>query len=428
MPGVRSALHPPLCGAWFTPTFRAPHTEECCRRDNVRISRRTSGGRGEYELSENHGNVTPTDVIGRRFHVAFDSDWVIDSGVVLTSQGGKKRLRIQDASIHLHRQIAASLLMPSPVRADDALGSGRPILLSERYAIEHIELGRVVLHGPGRVTVAISDIILRNYNLHAELLGYADRIQNLRQLWACTDELPEDIARLLRAHRDLVTVGTPVPLRGEQIITDLQDQLSELGPDFRIYRQGREDVVPDLLQTLDLAKVPPEPPVRVDEIDPSELELRRRTVREWRRWAAARGAASARFRQDVRAAYDWTCVVCGHRYPRTSVNRVAGVDAAHILPWADYDLDGIANGLCLCKHHHWAFDEGLLVLTWDGASYILEVPEDAVATLRSECPTFGVVSLLKHTGPIPADRFPTRREDRPDPRLLSLYYESYHRS
>ena len=53
--------------------------------------------------------------------------------------------------------------------------------------------------------------------------------------------------------------------------------------------------------------------------------------------------------------------LCGLHLPRTSVNASAGVDAAHILPWADYDLDHVCNGICLCKHHHWAFDEGLLV-------------------------------------------------------------------
>ncbi|WP_428277783.1 HNH endonuclease [Candidatus Palauibacter sp.] len=394
----------------------------------MRISRRTSGGRGEYELSESHGEVTPTDVVGRRFFVAFDDDWSIDSGVTLTSQGGKRRLRLQDASIHLHRQIAASLLMPSPVRADDALGSGRPILMSDRYAIEHIELSDVALQGPSRVTVRIGEITLRNYNLHAEFLHYPGRVESVKQLWASADKLPDEIADLLRAHQSLVTAGTAVPLRGEQIVTALQDRLSELGPDFRIYRQGGEDVVPDLLETLELAKVPPEPPLHVAEIDPSALELRRRTVREWRRWAAARGAASARFRQDVRIAYDWTCLVCGQRYPRTSLNRMAGVDAAHILPWADYELDRVANGLCLCKQHHWAFDEGLLVLAWDGEKYILEMPDAAVATIRNECPTFGFTDLLKHTGPVAVERLPARIEDRPDPQLLALYYELYHRS
>ena len=39
------------------------------------------------------------------------------------------------------------------------------------------------------------------------------------------------------------------------------------------------------------------------------------------------------------------------------------MDAAHILPWAGYDLDVVSNGLCFCKHHHWAFDEGLILLS-----------------------------------------------------------------
>jgi hypothetical protein len=116
----------------------------------MRISRRTSGGRGEYEISEPAPNgLSPTDLLLRRIFLIFADDWVVDTGVHLTPQGGKRRLRMIDATIHLHRQVAAALMMPRAVRADSALGRGMPIMQADRYAIEHIDLeeGRLADNG-----------------------------------------------------------------------------------------------------------------------------------------------------------------------------------------------------------------------------------------------------------------------------------------
>ena len=140
------------------------------------------------------------------------------------------------------------------------------------------------------------------------------------------------------------------------------------------YRSQAEDVVPDLLESLEWAKDPPEQPKPVDDVPPEEVEIRQRVIKDWKRWASFRGAKSARFRQEVRRAYNSTCIVCGLHLPPTPFNTVAGVDAAHILPWADYDLDEVSNGVCLCKHHYWAFDEGLILITHDGQRYHAEVP------------------------------------------------------
>ena len=55
---------------------------------------------------------------------------------------------------------------------------------------------------------------------------------------------------------------------------------------------------------------------------------------------------------------------------------MAGVDAAHILPWSQFDLDATKNGLCLNKQCHWAFDEGLFCLSFDETenAYIVSIP------------------------------------------------------
>jgi hypothetical protein len=189
-----------------------------------------------------------------------------------------------------------------------------------------------------------------------------------------------------------------------------------------LYRSEGQDALPDLLASL--SEPPAAPPIAVADVDPDETEIRRRTVKEWKRWAASRGAASARFRQAVRQAWKSTCAVCGLHLPSTSHNTSAGVDAAHILPWADYDLDHVCNGICLCKHHHWAFDEGLVLIRAENGVYRIEVPAEKSQAILAEDRNFGLASLSDFAGPIPEARLPRRREDRPKARYLELLREN----
>lgn len=400
----------------------------------MRISRRTSGGRGEYEISENFGDaITPTDLLDSSISIDFGGGWVVETGTILRSQGGKRRLRLlPEVEIHLHRQLAAALLMPAAVRADNALGRGHPVMKADRYAIEHIDLRNVQLTRPAnvpgaRVRMELGEITLRNENLHAETLDPVRRLRELQVLWDRAGDLPRPIAALLMQHRALVTAGSPIPEQAERIVEELQDTLTVAAADFGIlYRNAGQDALPDLLQTLEWAgtEARPEPPVRVDDVDPDETEIRLRIIREWKRWASARGAASARFRQAVREAYTSTCVVCGAYLPATRFNRIPGVDAAHILPWAQFDLDEVCNGLCVCKFHHWAFDEGLLVVRWDGARYQIEVPDQVQAGIAAEYPGFAIDRLLRYAGPIDEERLPRDLRNRPNPNFLQRLNES----
>lgn len=390
----------------------------------MRISRRPSGGRGEYEISEDLGAITPHSLVDHEIYIHLGTH-IFRTGAILREQGGKRRLRLLDRrrTIHPHRQVAAALLMPAPVRAEVALGAGQPILKSDRYAVEHIAIKEVELINPTHAVLRLGEITLRNFNLHAETLNTETRLAQVEFLWHHADELPAEIAQLLHRHRILVTAGTPVPKEAEELVGLLQNVLTDTGGDYGIFRQGGEDVLPDLLRTLQLAAEPPQPPIMVEEVDPDELEIKRRTVREWRRWAASRGAKSARFRQQVREAYNWTCLVCGSHYPRTPFNRVAGVDGAHILPWADYDLDEVVNGLCLCRLHHWAFDEGLLVIRPAGGGYVVEIPEFVQAGIQADYPEFSLEELVQWEGPVAEERLPADLRLRPHPQLLTRLYE-----
>jgi len=389
---------------------------------DMRITRRTSGGRGEYEISEQTADgLHPTDLLGRELVLQLAPDWQIPTGTRLTGQGGKRRIRrLAGSGIQLHRQIAAALLLPHPVRADAPLGRGAPVIREGQYAIENIELADVRLEQRTAV-LAVREIFLRNRTYQAEELHHARRIAELRALWERAESFPDSIAGLLVQHRNVATAGTTIPENAEAVVFDLQKTVSQTSADLGIvYYDGTTDVVRPLTDALARADVPPEPPVAVDAVDPDEIEIRRRTVREWKQWANARGSASARFRQTVRRAYDWTCIICGVHLPATRFNPVPGVDAAHILPWAEYELDHVSNGLCLCRLHHWAFDEALLVVHCRDGGYYAEVPEDVQQGIRAEVPNFSLNELLRYAGPIQEARLPRPRAQRPRPQFLEL--------
>lgn len=396
----------------------------------MRITRRTSGGRGEYEVSEQYHDITPSDMFGRRILIDVGEGIRIDTGVQTKESGGKPRLRLVDPKgIQLPRQLAVALLMPRPQRTRGSLGRGKPIMKSDRYAVENINLNGVDVQYNGTVLIQIQSVDLGNSDHLADTFQFEVRMGQVRRLWEHAGELPLEIAVLLNEHRAMIESGDPIPPRGEAVVAELQAGLTEMGADFGIFRQGGEDVVGDLLRTLELAEVPPEPPIEVDEVDPEEIEIKRRTVREWRRWAASRGAASARFRNEVREAYGWSCLACGAHFPRTSFNRIAGVDGAHILPWADYDLDHPSNGLCLCRTHHWAFDEGILILRWSNGHerYYIEVPDEARNIIEVEAPEFSIGELIAVSGPVPDERLPGDPSLRPNAQYLEMLYDLYHR-
>lgn len=81
----------------------------------------------------------------------------------------------------------------------------------------------------------------------------------------------------------------------------------------------------------------------------------------------------AQFVEDVRAAYDRTCVVCGCR--RETPDGRPEVEAAHVYPKAERGVDEVHNGVTLCRLHHWAFDAGWIAFTDDYEIMVKDAPE-----------------------------------------------------
>ena len=390
----------------------------------MRISRRSSGGRGEYEISESAHGVTPTDLLNRRLILDFGGGIVVDTNSALRHQGGKFRVRLlATTGMHPHRQAAAALMMPQTIREDKHWGRGAPVMRTGQYSLDHIQIERANVTAAA-ARLEVGDLVLRNRSYDAKELTLATRLAQVRALWVDADKFPDNVKTLIERHEALVTSGGAIPSEAERIIATLQEIVTQAREEFGIeYRSQAEDVVPHLLESLKWAEAPPQKPQPVDDVPPEEVDIRRRTIKDWKRWASYRGAKSAKFRQKVRKAYNSTCLVCGLHLPPTPLNSVAGVDAAHILPWADYDLDEISNGVCLCKHHHWAFDEGLILITHDGQQYHVEVPEDIVTEIQQHSAAFSINELLSHAGQIPDNRLPTNTADRPRPRFLRMFAE-----
>jgi putative restriction endonuclease len=69
------------------------------------------------------------------------------------------------------------------------------------------------------------------------------------------------------------------------------------------------------------------------------------------------------FRDDVLAAYEYQCAVCG--FEGRIKSQAVGLEAAHVRWWASGGPDAVENSLCLCSLHHKLLDTGVLGLTQD---------------------------------------------------------------
>ncbi|MCY4654530.1 MAG: HNH endonuclease, partial [Dehalococcoidia bacterium] len=288
--------------------------------------------------------------------------------------------------------------------------AGSPVMKRNQYAIDHLHVTRVTLT-PGTASLQLRSITLRNQMHEAEEIMLGDRLELLHRIWADSDKLPDDIASLISQHETHVAANGIAGAVVEKIVARLEALVSESAQDLDIpYNEGT-DALEALAEALDLVRT--EPVVQLSEVDPEEPALRRRVLGEWKRWARSRGAASAKFRAAVRSAYKSTCAVCGKHLPATAKNRMPGVDAAHILPWAEYDLDHISNGISLCKNHHWAFDEGLIRIRLHSGEYQVEVPSGVSAAIVREHPNFSLALLIECEGRIPIQRLPEDPAARP---------------
>lgn len=384
----------------------------------MKIHKRSSNGRGEYELAGAVDNYSTIMLVGKELIIDAGLELGnIPTNIALKKQGGKPRLRrLSKTGIHIQRQLEALLLMPKSIREENQLLGGQPVIISERYILSSVEVKSVEVIDD-RAIIKLGAIDCINDSVTQEI-DFSKRISQLIHLYQNLGCLPPRVAQALRAHQSSIQAGSVISAATERLVLDVIRATEEAAKDSDAVLISGEDPVPlllDMLRSQPLVETP-----HLDEIDPADIEIRRRVADRWR-LQKDRGPESTQFRRSVRQAYNSSCLFCGLKLPTSEGIRIAGVDAAHIIPWSDYEADVVVNGLCLCKLHHWAFDQYLLALKFNGAGYEIVITELAKSEFGNS--PMVMASLQAVAGPIPLSRLPANKSEWPSPKLLAQLYE-----
>lgn len=382
----------------------------------MNIALRPSGGRGEYELAGRQGALHVHDLFGLTMFIEILPGVEINAYSNCVQRDGKPRIRLTQPARNAHPAtlIAAALMLPKPRRERHETHGAS--LRWEQFVIQTIRIDVV----PRSANVLVCPVIVRLENADGLRLdiSFAERMARVVRVWAAADKLPAALAEAVRTHAKSFTSPATTQEQLTSAYYGLHKAMNEPDDDMLLLLEKQ-------LGLVSLAPMPVEEMLvsTVDEAlaeevqtDPSEARIER--VRQWR-LAAVRGGSASAFRREVQQAYDYRCVFSGQRLPRTGATSTAGVDAAHILPWSRFNLDSAVNGLCLNKQCHWAFDEGLLRLSFDPAesSYVVSIPNPV--RLAAEGAKFDIQAFDSIVGKVPRKRLPSNESLWPSAKYLN---------
>lgn len=385
----------------------------------LQIRKMPSGGRGEYEIVGKQGNWGPDVLADRELMLRF-GNVTKSTRVQLTGQGGKRRLRLLDKTFpHLARQIAMLLLLPRNARDERHVSQALPILLEDRYILD-CSFDYLPSESDSEAFASIRPRILwaRSGDIARgaphELVDVDDRVTRLVRVAERTRRLPGELEPMVDAFMAVHGSSQPVGKGEEALVRAIIRELSFIDEEYL----SHSDPLPRLeyLSGLspDTVDIPAPGQISVDDLD-----VKRRSEHIYR-LRRIRGSSATVFKKAIHVAYDSRCVVCGFRAPGFTGRMMPGVDAAHILPYGEYDLDIVSNGLALCKIHHWAFDSGILEIHKVGEEFVVKLAADAPRLLEGDERTLSELSLV--CGFVPSAWLPKRRADRPSGAFLAALY------
>lgn len=378
----------------------------------MRIALRTSGGRGEYELAGRQASIASSDLFGLNLQFQLAPDLTINSRSAAHLTQGKPRIRLDDARTdqHAYRVFAGALLLPPPRRELRLASDDDDFIRDKRFVISDIDVD-VVSRSASDVWLRPTKLYLSNASGLVRSVVVAERMALVFAIWEAARTEAGTLADLVRVHELAVHAGEHV-------------DIARAGTALREYFATDGDILPELTARFDAATanvgVRPDDAVSddgaEDETDPDDA--RRREITAWRR-QVARTAAGRRFALSVRSLYSDRCAVSGTRLPSLASTGSPGVDAAHILPWAKYDLNSVTNGICLNKLCHWGFDAGVIRLDFseEDDQYVVSIP-DIVAQQSAQAEA-ELNYFEQFVGPIANDRLPSDRALRPSPQYLA---------
>lgn len=383
----------------------------------MNISLRPSGGRGEYEFAGTHGAIAVSEVLDLDILIELFPNVIINANARCLRKDGKPRIRLTKNARNAHPSVLISkaMLLPNPRREKELTG-GSVLLRKDEFVIQAVRVDVNILG----TKLLISPVIVRAENGDGQRkdIVFADRMSRVLKAWKVANSANGALAEAVRKH--------------EKVFSSIKSQPKDFNQAYSLISQVLGNPVSDLLPLVESELEIYGADVAVSDgdyfdiqsftdlgedvmITPEEARIER--VRRWR-LASQRGSSSTKFRRDVREAYEYKCAFTGMRLPVTELSSSPGVDAAHILPWSKYDLDSATNGLCLNKLAHWAFDEGLVRMTYkrSNSAYELFIPNKA--KLAAHAAKFDLAPFERMEGTLPLDRLPSDRTKWPSGEYL----------
>lgn len=383
----------------------------------MNIALRPSGGRGEYELAGQQGGLHAHDLYGLTMFLEVLPGVSINTQSRCVLKDGKPRLRQLQIVKNAHPSslIVAAMMLPKP-RRERELTRGSNLLGWEQFVVQTVRID-VAPHAGG---VMIRPVIIRLENADNQRLdiSFADRMARVVRIWTAASTATNPVAEAVRAHAAAFTSLTTTQKQFVTSFIKLHEVLGNPDGDMLPLLESRFGLSLPAVTTLGTAidEIDSEEFAEDIHIDPHEARIER--VRQWR-LCAVRGGTATTFRRNVMQAYDWRCLFSGQRLPRTEATLTPGVDAAHILPWSRFDIDATANGLCLNKQCHWAFDAGLLRLNYDETEnvYVVNIPNPVI--IAAEAARFDIAAFKQIAGVVPRNRLPADQAQWPSRRYIT---------
>ncbi|WP_406850438.1 HNH endonuclease [Chromobacterium phragmitis] len=389
----------------------------------MRIALRTSGGRGEYEVAGSHESIRVHDVFNRQVVLELLPGVRFPTNNFIRHTQGKPRIRLLDpySDSHAYLILAAILLLPKPKREIGATPGGKIQIYKDNFSVMSIPFDVVELTDT-EIVVSPTQMVLSNSTFDSVRLDVIERLRIVMSCWDAASKQSSSIAGALVQHKNAFN-----SYNAKEVIAAAESiRLSNIEPDDPLRHITKSLNLPNLdeLMWLGIHATETEEVMALGEENLEELkEAARNRIKVWQQ-VALRGAAGAKFSTEVRQAYNHTCLFTGMRLPKTPMTGSSGVDAAHILPWAEYDLNSISNGICLSKLCHWAFDAGILQLTFNKHSSNYELELSSAALAAESVGLLKLDGLKELQGVVSTSLLPKDRANWPNPSFLKVYNEA----
>ncbi len=389
----------------------------------MRIALRTSGGRGEYEVAGSHESIRVHDVFDRQIVLELLPGFRFPTNNYVRHTQGKPRIRLLDphSDSHVYLILAAILLLPKPKREIGATPGGKLQIYKDNFSVLSIPFDVVELT-PTELVVSPTQMVLSNSTFDSVRLDIIERMRIVMACWEAASKQSSALANAIAQHQNTFNSQNV-----KAVISAAESiRLATIEPDDPLRHITKDLSLPNLdeLMWLGVHATEADEALALGEENLEELkEAARNRMKVWRQ-VAMRGAAGAKFSLQVREAYDHTCMFTGMRLPKTPMTGSSGVDAAHILPWAEYDLNSVSNGLCLSKLCHWAFDAGILQLTFDDPSSKYQLQLSPAALSAESAGLLKLNGLKDIQGVVSTSLLPKDSANWPKPSFLKVYNEA----